>query len=287
MPNRYDMTGLGTVEPMEWIWLLILVLMLGGAYVFWRRGSRLRESEALADARAEAQRWYERLGGQVMNLHGDDAAVRQALADASERYNAAGNQLEQARTGRQYELARETALEGLAYIRAARTAMGIDPGPELPPLAAARGVGQLTKEREVNVQGQTLRAGPQPGRDTPYYYPGGHYQGRPVPAGWYSTPWWKTALGAGAGVIGGMLIFDALFSPAFADPGYGYAAGYEEGSQDAQDGGDGGDGGGDAGGDTGGDFGGDTAGDFDGGDWGGGDFGGGDWGGGDFGGGDF
>ncbi|MEV0002416.1 hypothetical protein AB0H28_09035 [Micromonospora sp. NPDC050980] len=275
------------------LWLF-LVLMLGGALVFWRWGSRSRRANELADARAEAQRWYERLGGQLMNLHGDEPAVRQALADAGERYNAAGSQLEQARTTHQFALARETALEGLAYIRAARSAMGIDPGPELPPLAAARGAGMLTKEREVAVQGQTFRAGPQPGSRTPYYYPGGHLQGRPVPAGWYSTPWWKTALGAGAGVLGGMLIADALFSPAFADPGYGYESGYQEGFQDGfGDGQDFGDQGGNdfagqgdyAGNDFGGgDFGG---GDFGGGDFGGGDFGGGDFGGGDFGGGDF
>ncbi len=197
-----------------------------------------------------------------MNLGGDEPAVRQALADAAERYHAAGSQLEQARSVTQYRLARETAIEGLTYIRAARLALGIDPGPDLPPLAAASGAGQLTVPRQVDVQGQTFKAGPQPGRDTPYYYPGGRMQGRPVPAGWYSTPWWKTALGAGAGVIGGMLIADALFSPSFDDPGYdaGAAAGME-------------------------DFG-DASGDFGGGDFGGGDFGG-DFGGGDFGGGDF
>ncbi|MCW3838745.1 hypothetical protein ONA70_01355 [Micromonospora yasonensis] len=273
----------------------VLVLMLGGALMFWRWGSRSRRATELADARAEAQRWYERLGGQLMNLHGDAPAVRQALADAGERYNAAGSQLEQARTPHQFALARETALEGLAYIRAARTAMGIDPGPDLPPLAAARGAGMLTKEREVNVQGQTYRAGPQPGNRTPYYYPGGTWQGRRVPAGWYSTPWWKTALGAGAGVLGGMLIADALFSPAFADPGYGYDAGYQEGFQDGfGDGQDYGDqGGNDYSGDqfagdqgdwSGGDYGG--GGDYGAVDYGGGDFGG-DFGGGDFGGGDW
>ncbi|MEU2698781.1 MULTISPECIES: hypothetical protein [Micromonospora] len=269
---------------MEFALWLVLILLLGGAFVFWRRGSRSRRANELADARAEAQRWYERLGGQLMNLHGDAPAVRQALADAGERYNAAGSQLEQATTPRQFGLARETALEGLAYIRAARTAMGIDPGPELPPLAAAQGAGAITKERQVDVQGQTFRAGPQPGNATPYYYPGGRFQGRPVPAGWYSTPWWKTALGAGVGVVGGLLIADALFSPAFADPGY--DAGYQEGFGDGQDFGDqGGDmGGGDTGG--GGDY---AGGDFGGGDYGGGDFGGfggGDFGG-DFGGGDF
>ncbi|WP_213452694.1 hypothetical protein [Rhizomonospora bruguierae] len=259
---------------MTWLWLVVLVVLVIGLFTWWRRESAGRQARELADARAEAQRWYERLGGQVMNLRGEEPAVRQALSDASERYNAAGSQLQQAQTARQFVLARETALEGLAYIRAARVAMGLDPGPEVPPLAAAQGAGQLTKERDVEVQGQHYRAGPNPGSDTPYYYPGGRVQGRPVPSGWYSQPLWKPALAGAAGAIGGMLIFDALFSPSFADPGYGYAAGYEEGFQDAAN-----DfGGGDAG------FG--DAGDGGGGWDGGGDFGGGDFGG-DFGGGDF
>jgi hypothetical protein len=241
---------------MKVLWLVVVLLIVIGLILLWRRGSVGREQRRLDDARAEAQRWYERLGGQVMNLHGDDPAARQALADAGERYNAAGGQLQQAKTIRQYELARESALEGLAYVRAARQAMGIDPGPELPPLAGAQGAGHLTREREVSVQGQNFKAGPQPGADTPYYYPGGRVQGRPVPAGWYSQPVWKTALGTGAGVLGGLLIMDALFSPGFGDMGYG--EGFQDGYQDA-------------------------AGDFGGGDGG----GGGDWGGGDFGGGDF
>jgi hypothetical protein len=164
--------------------LLVVVLLVIALFVVWRRGSAGREQRRLDDARADAQRWYERLGGQVLNLHSDDPAARQALADASERYNAAGGQLQQAKSVNQFALARESALEGLAYARAARLAMGLDPGPDLPPLASAQGVGQLTKEREVNVQGQHYKAGPQPGADTPYYYPGGRVQGRPVPSGW-------------------------------------------------------------------------------------------------------
>lgn len=121
----------------------------------------------------------------------------------------------------------------------------------------------------MDVQGQTFKAGPQPGRDTPYYYPGGRFQGRPVPAGWYSTPWWKTALGAGVGVVGGLSIADALFSPGWGDPGYG--EGYQEGFADGGDQG----GAGDVGGA------GDQAGEVGGGDYGGGGFGdfggGGDW----------
>ncbi|MDT5029891.1 MAG: hypothetical protein QOC94_62 [Actinoplanes sp.] len=255
--------------------VVILVLIVVGAVMFSRRGSAGREQLRLDDARAEAQRWYERLGGQVLNLQGDNPAAQQALSDASERYNAAGGQLQQAKTVNQYALARESALEGLAYVRAGRLAMGLDPGPDLPPLASAQGAGALTKEREVSVQGHNYRAGPQPGADTPYYYPGGRVGGRPVPSGWYSTPVWKTALGAGAGAIGGLLIFDALFSPAFGDSGYG--DGYQDGF-DAGNDVDGGGGGYDGGGADGG-----GANDFSGG----GDFGGGDFGGGDFGGGDF
>ncbi len=241
---------------------LVVILVPGVLFgLWWQKESKRRAEQRLADARAEAQRWYERLGGQLMNLQGDQPAVKQALADASERYNAAGAQLERADSVHQYRLAQETALEGLTYVRAARVALGLDPGPELPPLAAAAGAGRLTKEREVEVQGQTFKAGPEPGDDTPYYYPGGRVNGRPVPAGWYSQPIWKPALAGAAGAIGGMLIFDALFSPAFADPGY--SAGYEQGFQDGLDfdpGADGGDVGGDFG-DFGGDFG-DFGGDF-------------------------
>lgn len=231
--------------------------------MWWRR----RREQELADARAEAQRWYERLGGQVMNLPaGDDPAAKQALVDAGERYNAAGSQLEQATSAKQYDLARETALEGLYFVRAARTAQGLDPGPELPPLAAQRQAGTIRQDRAVEVDGHEYRASPRYSQGTPYYYPGGIVQGRRVPGGYYSEPVWKTALAAGAGAIGGMLLFDALFSPGFGfggggfDGGYdaGYDAGYDEAMDDQGDfdGGDGFDGG-DMGGDFGGDFGGD------------------------------
>jgi uncharacterized membrane protein YgcG len=263
--------------------LLVIVLLAWGGYMWWQRFGRRRRDQELADARAEAQRWYDRLGGQVLNLSSnDDPAVKQSLSDAAERYTSAGSQLEQASTPRQFALARDSALEGLHYVKAARTAMGLDPGPELPPTEAQRQTGTVTEDREATVEGQTLKASPRYGADTPYYYPGGRMQGRNVPAGYYSQPWWKQALTTGAGVFGGMLLFDALFSPGLGMGGYGgfeqgydqgYDQGYEQGSD--QDGGDGGDGdysadGGDYGGD-GGDFGGD-GGDFGGGDFGGGDF---------------
>ena len=204
--------------------ILVLALLIGaGALVLisTRRSSNVQGQQSVADARADARRWYERLGGQLVNLQGDEPAVRQALTDAAERYQAAGGQLDQAGTVVQYQLARETALEGLAYVRAARIALGLDPGPDLPAPAAAQGAGVLADERQVSVQGQTYYAGPQASAQTPYYYPGGWVGGRPVPAGWYSTPWWKTALAAGAGALGGMLIFDALFGGGFGGGGFG------------------------------------------------------------------
>lgn len=272
-----------TVIGMEWVFLGVFVLVVLMAGIWLQRMSTARQARAVADAREEALRWYERLGGQIMNLHGDEPAVRQALVDAGERYNAAGAQLDRARTARQYELAATTALEGLQYARAARVALGLDPGPELPAPSSQRGIGAITKEREVDVQGHVYRASPHPGDATPYYYPGGRIHGRPVPGGWYSEPWWKTALVAGAWGLGSMLIFNALLSPAWGDTGH--DAGFQEGLDYADqhgwdpggEGGEGGDGGDyGAAGDYGGDYGGgDFAGDFGGGDFGGGDFGGG------------
>jgi hypothetical protein len=171
-------------------------------------------------------------------------------------------------------LAKESALEGLYYVRAARQAMGMDPGPELDTLAGQRSAGAVTEDRRVQLDGREIEASPTPSQRTPNYYPGGRVAGRPVPAGWYSEPWWKPALVAGAWGLGSVLLFDALFS---GMNGVNYsAAGFENGY------GQGFDGGYDSGYDTGFDAG--QAQDTGGGDGGGWDSGGGwDGGGGDFG----
>ena len=123
----------------------------------------------------------------------------------------------------------------------------------------------------MQFEGREIEASPAPSQRTPNYYPGGRVAGRPVPAGWYSEPWWKPALVAGAWGLGSVLLFDALFSGMHGS-GYeqGFAQGYDQGFDQGQDPGtDVGDGGGSDGGDTGGGWG-----DFGGGDFGGGDFGG-------------
>jgi hypothetical protein len=273
--------------------LLVLIIVVVGAIglVVWSasRNSANRNATSLADAKADARRTIDRLGGQVLNLSGTDDASKQALADASERFTAAGGQIEQATTAKQALLAKESALEGLYYVRAARTAMGMDPGPELETLSGQKSAGTVTEDRRVEFEGRQIEASPNPTERTPNYYPGGRVAGRPVPAGWYSEPWWKPALVAGAWGVGSVFLFSALFS-GMGGVGYdaqgfesGYGDGYGDGFDAGQDGGDYGDGGGDMGGGDGGGWGGDSWGGGDSGGWGGGDFGGGDFGG-DFGG---
>jgi hypothetical protein len=245
--------------------LLVLVVVL--AIRFSQKSSQGKKNQ-LADAKAEARRWVERLGGQVYNLDGTaDPAAKQALADAAERYTASGSQLDQATTARQCELVTQTAMEGLYYVRAARTALGMDPGPELPEINGQRRAGAVSEDRKVTVEGHEYEASPNPGNTTPHYYPGGEVAGRPVPRGWYSTPWWKPALAAGAWGVGSFLLFDAMFS-GMHGLGDGWGSGFGDGFGGGFDGGgfDGGvtDGGGfDDGGDWL-DFGGDGGGfDFD------------------------
>jgi hypothetical protein len=281
--------------------IIVVIAAIALAVYSSSKASGRRSAASLADAKADARRLIERLGGQVLNITGTDEASKQAMADASERYTAASSQIDQATTAKQAALAKESAVEGLYYVRAARTAMGMDPGPELESLAGQRSAGAVTEDRRVNFEGREIEASASPSERTPNYYPGGRVAGRPVPAGWYSEPWWKPALVAGAWGLGSVLLFDAMFSGMhgvdYGAQGFeqGYGDGYQDGLDAGQDGGDGGGwdggdgGGGDGGGWDGGDGGGADASGFDGysGDGGGWD-GGGDFGGGDFGGfGDF
>ena len=260
--------------------VIVVIAVIGLAVYSSSKASGARNAASLADAKADARRLIERLGGQVLNLTGTNDASKQAMADASERYTAASSQIDQATTARQAALAKESAVEGLYYVRAARTAMGIDPGPELESLAGQQSAGAVTENRQIDYEGRQIEASPAPSQRTPNYYPGGRVAGRPVPAGWYSEPWWKPALVAGAWGLGSVVLFDALFDGMHGvDYGaQGFQSGYGDGYSDglAAGGDSGGWGGGDSGGGA------DASG-FDG-YSGGGDFGGGDFGGGDFGG---
>lgn len=248
--------------------LLILAIIGGGLYYLSTRSTKQKTAEIetaqLEDAQADARRWIERLGSQVLTIAGNDTASTQAIADASERYNAAASAISTATTVRQAQLARESALEGLHYMNAAREIMGMTPGPELPLLEGQRNAGKVTERRTIEQDGQVLTASPVATDETPNYYPGGNVAGRPVPAGWYSRPWWADAMATGMWTAASMMMFSAMFS-GMAGVNYGaneFASGAGDGTE-AADMGDLGD-----------------AGDM--GDMGGGDFGGGDAGGGFF-----
>ncbi|WP_406445169.1 hypothetical protein OHB14_39445 [Streptomyces sp. NBC_01613] len=197
---------------MGFIALLLPLLLIGGAVAFATRrragepapGQVQQSYDASADAGAEAHRWVELLGGSLSTLDaGGNKAAQQALADATERHRAAQGRLATAYSPAQYALVTQTAVEGLHHLRVARTALGLDPGPAVP--TSGLGGGRIT------VGGQTYTASGRPGAANPYYYPGGVVGGRTVPGGWYSAPWWKTALVAGAAGVGGMLLADAIF----------------------------------------------------------------------------
>lgn len=249
-----------------WATLGVLgVLGAGGVgALVWRR--KRKDRQALADARAEIQPYYDRLAADVGSLQpGGNATALQALSDASERFNSGGSQLASATSLAQLGGARRSILEGLQATRTARGALGLDPGPELPPLVQSNAP-QLSEARQIDVGGQTVQGYPAYTPGAPYYFAGGGgYLG-----GWYSMPFWQTLLiaealspGWGWGLGGGW-------------GGGGYGAGYDSGFDAGRDSAeqDSGWGGGDWGG-----GGGDWGGGGGGGDWGGGggDSGGGSW----------
>ena len=148
----------------------------------------------------------------MLALTGTDEPSRQALADASERYTAAGSQLASATTPGQYRLVTDTALEGLHFVRAARTAMGMDPGPELPSSTDRARAGRAHPRSHRRRRGPDRHRVAEPVGAELALLPGGCVAGRPVAAGWYSEPWWKPMLLGGVGAVGGVLLADALFS---------------------------------------------------------------------------
>jgi LPXTG-motif cell wall-anchored protein len=255
-----------------WATLGVLgVLGAGGVgALVWRR--KRKDRRVLADARAEIQPYYDRLAADVGSLQpGGNATARQALADASERFNSGGSQLATATTVAQLGGARRSILEGLQATRTAREALGLDPGPELPPLVQSSAP-QLSEARQVDVGGQTVQGYPAYTPGAPYYFAGGGgYLG-----GWYSMPFWQTLLiaealspGWGWGFGGGWGGYGGYGSGYDSGFDSGFDAGRDSADQDGGWGGGGGDwggGGGDWGG-GGGDWGGGGGGDSGGGSW--------------------
>jgi hypothetical protein len=190
-PGTGTGTGGGSALPL----LLGLGVLGGGAYALSRsrRGKR-EHAQSMQDARADVESLYARLGSDVQTLApGDDAVARQALADAAERYNAAGALMSRASTDGEWAAARRTAVEGLTAARVVRERLGLDPGPEIP-MPAADEAPRLERAERVQVGDQQFDGSPRytPGR--PHYFEGGYHGGRVVPGGWYATPFWQTML---------------------------------------------------------------------------------------------
>jgi hypothetical protein len=107
--------------------------------------ARAHHRRQLDDARAEARHWVERLGGELLVLDGTAArpgtGSAAGLAEAAERFTAAGAELGAARTPRQCRIAQGTAVEGLHHVQTARRSLGLDPGPRVP----GQGVGGVLR----------------------------------------------------------------------------------------------------------------------------------------------
>ena len=98
-----------------------------------KQAEQERQLETL-DAQAEARRWLERLGSEVLTTDGIDPDSKNLIATATERYTTAQTTLDAAQTCRQAEIARDIAVEGLHLMRDARIMMGQPAGPDIPPL---------------------------------------------------------------------------------------------------------------------------------------------------------
>lgn len=176
-----------------------------------------RSRRRTAEAGENARRGYEDLGGRLAVLEAHEGAAAKARAEAQSLHATAGRRLENASTLRGYRSVEETALEGLHYVRAARRALGIDPGPPVPALPGRAKAGALKKDISGKHRGKTYTASPEPSRQNPHYHPGGMVGGRPVPEGWYSRQWWRSRKPSGGSGAGDMAVFNVLILPGYHD----------------------------------------------------------------------
>jgi hypothetical protein len=97
-----------------------------------------KTDERFAAAKADVDSLLQRLGRDVSTLDdGGDPVNRQALADASERYDTAQVQFGKSESVAELLVARATAVEGIQSTRALRTRLGFDPGPDPTPAPVA------------------------------------------------------------------------------------------------------------------------------------------------------
>jgi hypothetical protein len=188
----------------------------------WRR--RQQAARSLRDAKANVMPYYDRLANEVNTINTlDNRRAMQAMADASERYTAAGSQMATAETVSNWAVVRRTTLEGLQATQLARQELGLPAGPALPPMDEAHG-DQLTEPRTVTVEGKQYQGYPEYTPGAPYYFGGGGgYAG-----GWYTFPFWQT-------VLIGSMIGSGGWGWGGGSYDSGYQSGYDAGQRDADD----------------------------------------------------
>lgn len=200
-----------------------------------------KQQEQVNALRAEVGSLQARLAADISNLDGGtDPVSRQAMADAAERFNAAGSVLDTASSVGELRVARRTAVEGLTATRIVRQRLGLPLGADLPALEAT-----VDEPTPVLHEGEEHMAHPSYHPDQPHFFGGGQIGATQAPAGYYKTPFWKKAAAIGGAVVAGDLIGNALGG--ILDGGFdggGYGGGYNNGFGGDFDGG-GFDGGGD------------------------------------------
>jgi len=202
--NDCSTAGASSSAGTVWAWIVVIATLGAcgiGGLLLYRHRKRQRELDL---ARSRTRPYFDKLAHEINTLDPkDDQVAAQALADAAERFTSAGGQLAAADSVEKYGLARRTVLEGLHATRSAREALGVEPGPPLPPIEASQHE-QLKVPQEVTVQGQRFQGYPSYTPGAPYYFGGGWG----VPGGWYVVAFWETLpLGSvlGAGLSGGGL----------------------------------------------------------------------------------
>jgi hypothetical protein len=163
--------------------------------------------QELAALRAEVASVQARLAADIDNLQpGDDPVNKQALADASERYTAAGALMSTANTVGELQVAKRIAVEGVTATRIVRQRQGLPLGSDLPDT----GVATVGSPTPVVHDGQEHVAYPDYHPDRPHFFGGGTIAGTPAPAGYYRTPFWKKAAAIGGAVVAGDVLGNAL-----------------------------------------------------------------------------
>jgi hypothetical protein len=197
-----------------------------------------RQQEDLNAARADVGSLQARLAADISNLDaGADPVSRQAMADAGERYNAAGAVLDRAASVGELLVAKRIVVEGLTATRIVRQHQGLPLGADLPDLDAT-----VNQPTAVSHGGQEHVAYPGYHPDQPHFFGGGRVGVTQAPAGYYRTPFWKKAAAIGGAVVAGDLLGNAL-SDMF-DGGLDGGGGFDNDSGGGGGGGGGGDGGG-------------------------------------------